>query len=128
MALAATALGACIIEKHFTLDKSLPGPDHQASLSPDELLVLVKGIRTVEAALGDDRKAPVLAEEDVRHVARRSLALLTDQPAGTVLTEAHLTALRPSGGIIPANLDLVIGRRLSRAVHAGDILSWNDLS
>ena len=73
VALAATALGACILEKHFTLDRSLPGPDHKASLEPAELRSLVRGIRAVESALGDGRKQPTPSEEDVRRVARRSI-------------------------------------------------------
>ena len=97
--LSAVALGACVIEKHFTLDKQLPGPDHKASLEPKELKVMISGIRKVEQAMGDGRKIPASSEEDTRRVARRSLALKEDVPEGEVIQAEMLTALRPAGGI-----------------------------
>jgi N,N'-diacetyllegionaminate synthase len=127
VALAAVALGACVIEKHFTLDKGLAGPDHQASLDPGELADLVRSIRTVEAALGDGRKVPAAAEEDTRQVARRSLVLARDLAEGEQIAAAALVALRPAGGIPPNLCALVVGRRAARWMARGTTLSWQDL-
>src|SRR5215213_1319434 len=91
VAIGAVALGACVIEKHFTLDRSLPGPDHRASLEPRELEALVHGIRRVEAALGDGLKTPAASEARNAAVARRSLVAACDIKAGTVITP-ELTA------------------------------------
>ena len=128
VALAAVALGACVIEKHFTLDRSLPGPDHRASLEPAELAKMVSGIRAVEAALGDGVKRPQASELAVRDVARRSVILAADRPAGHVLRRDDLALLRPGNGIPPKSLDAVVGRRLARAVGAGSALQWDDLA
>jgi len=117
-ALAAAALGAVMVEKHFTTDRSLPGPDHRASLEPDDLKGLVEDIRAVESALGDGRKTPRGEELDTRAVARRSLAWTRDLAAGHLVTEADVIAKRPAGGIAPDREDLVLGRRLRSAVHA----------
>ncbi len=126
VALAAIALGARILEKHFTLDKGLPGPDHTASLAPEELKSLVKGVRTVESALGDGRKRPDPAEADTAAVARRSLFARHDLAEGTVLDRTDLIALRPAGGISPAHIALVEGRILRRPLAAGAMLAWGD--
>lgn len=128
VALAAVALGACVLEKHFTLDTSLPGPDHKASLDPAELAALVAGIRAVEAALGDGRKAPREAEADTRKVARRSLFLTRDLAAGEALEPNSLVALRPAGGIAPNELAQLAGRTTARALSAGQMLQWPDLA
>lgn len=109
---AAVALGACVIEKHFTLDRELPGPDHKASLEPGELAELVRGIRAVEAALGDPVKRRVAAEDQVAKVARRSLVAGRDLAAGTVLTHEMIAIKRPGTGLQPAFLPHVLGRRL----------------
>src|SRR5437667_11882055 len=85
ISIAAAALGACIIEKHFTLDRNLPGPDHRASLEPSELKAMVQAIRKVESALGDGRKVPTKSELETAKVARRSLIAARDIPAGTNL-------------------------------------------
>lgn len=118
VAIAAVARGACCIEKHFTLDRSLPGPDHQASLLPAELAALVRAIREVEAALGDGIKRPAPSELAVRQVARKSLVAARDLPAGTVLAPEHLAILRPGTGLPPGRLADVLGRRTARAVAA----------
>ena len=125
--LAAVALGACLIEKHFTLDRNMAGPDHRASLEPEELKAMVQGIRTVEQALGDGIKEPAESEFNTRQVARRSIYLRTAADAGTVLREEDLVALRPTGGIPPDQFDFVIGRRLRRSLPAGTLLTWNAL-
>jgi N-acetylneuraminate synthase/N,N'-diacetyllegionaminate synthase len=127
VALAAVALGACVIEKHFTLDKNLPGPDHKASLEPGELAQLVAGIRTVEAALGNARKEPAKSEEGNRLVVRRSLAVNTDVPEGKAIEAAMLTALRPGNWIPPSMLAKVVGKKTARPLKAGEFLKWEDL-
>jgi N-acetylneuraminate synthase len=116
VAIAAVARGAAYIEKHFTLDRSLPGPDHQASLLPDELRALVTAIREVEAALGDGVKRPAPSELPVRDVARKSLVAARDLPGGAVLAREDLDVLRPGTGLSPAALATVLGRRTARAI------------
>ena len=125
--IAAAALGACVIEKHFTIDRTLSGPDHRASLEPPELAAMVKGIRTVESALGSGVKEAVASETNTREVARRSLVANQDLAPGTILTREMLIALRPGTGIPPAELERVVGRRVGRAVSSGHLLSWQDL-
>jgi N-acetylneuraminate synthase len=116
VAIAAVARGAAYIEKHFTLDRKLPGPDHQASLLPDELKSLVAAIREVESALGDGVKRPAASELPVRDVARKSLVAARDLPDGAVLTREDLDVLRPGTGLSPAALPAVLGRRTRRAI------------
>jgi N,N'-diacetyllegionaminate synthase len=127
VALAAVALGACILEKHFTLDRSLPGPDHGASLEPGELEALVRRVRRVEAALGDGVKRPSEGERANADAVRRSLAAARDLRAGTVLEERMLEALRPGTGIAPSRLAEVVGRRLRRDRARGELLDPSDL-
>lgn len=124
---AAVALGATVIEKHFTLDRSLPGPDHAASLEPDELTELVRGIRDVEAALGTGIKQPGRAEIANRVVARKSLIAVRDLPTGHVLSETDFRAKRPGGGISAMDFWDVQGRKLTEAVvEGGYILLGSD--
>ena len=127
VALAAVALGACILEKHFTLDRTLPGPDHQASMEPDQLAALVRGVRTVESALGDGCKRPAAAEADTKAVARRSLVLARDIKRGTVLEPSMLVALRPGTGIPPSEIERVVGRYAVHDLCKHAILQWADL-
>ncbi len=124
VALAAAALGACVIEKHVTLDRTLPGPDHRASLEPVELAALIRGVRTVESALGDGRKRPVPSEADTAAVARRSLVAARDVPAGATLTEDTLAVLRPGTGLSPALRARVVGRIAKVHIPAGTPLTW----
>jgi N-acetylneuraminate synthase/N,N'-diacetyllegionaminate synthase len=126
-ALAAVALGACVLEKHLTLDRTLPGPDQRTSLEPEELARLVLRVRRVEAALGDGVKRPVEAERANLATVRRSLAAAEDLAAGTVLGESMLTALRPGTGIPPARIGDVVGRTLRRDVRRGELLAAGDL-
>lgn len=128
VALAAVALGACVIEKHFTLDRNLPGPDHRASLEPDELHALVAGIRTVEAALGDGRKVPVPSEALNSKLGRRSLVAACPIPAGTTLTEAMISSKRPATGLPPTMIAHFLGRRLRRDVAANEQLAFEMLA
>lgn len=125
--LAAVALGACVIEKHLTLDRSLPGPDHQASSEPDELANLVRGIRTVEAALGTGRKRPASSEASTASVVRKSLVSARDLTVGTVLTEAAITAKRPGTGLPLTMRPYVLGRLLRVDVPADTVLTLDML-
>lgn len=124
-AIAATALGACIIEKHFTLDSNLPGPDHRASLEPEALTRMITAIRDTEAALGDGIKRPKPVEANTAAVARKSVVSLRDLPAGTVLAADMVAIMRPGTGIEPSALPLVVGRTLADAVTAGTPLQWD---
>ncbi len=127
VALAAVALGACIIEKHFTLDNSMAGPDHKASCEPDELAALISDIRVLEQSLGSGEKRPADCEIDNRRIVRRSIAAKYDLPEGTVIKDDMLTCLRPADGIAPFKLDELMGRTLSRALKAGQLMTWDDL-
>lgn len=124
--IAAVALGAQLVEKHFTTDRTLPGPDHRASLEPAELKAMVQGIRRVEAALGSATKQPVASELGTAAVARRSLCYREDVAAGTVLEPRHLIALRPGTGVPTARAQDFLGRRLNRAVRLGQLLNAED--
>lgn len=119
---AAVALGARIIEKHFTLDKTLPGPDHQASLTVEELGGMVRQIREVEAGLGDGVKRPQSCELDCINVARKSLVAARDLTAGHVLGREDIAIKRPGTGISPAMLGQVLGQALPAAVQADELL------
>lgn len=125
--LAAVALGATVIEKHLTLDRRLHGPDHAASLDPVSFAQMVQGIRRVEAMRGDGVKAPRPEERDTARVARRSVVVQADLPAGAILQTAQLACRRPGTGIAPRDLDKLPGRRLRRALTAGAVLQWSDL-
>lgn len=128
VAFAAVALDACVIEKHFTLSRELPGPDHHASLEPQDLKKLVEGIRKIEAALGDGIKRPVAEEMDTAAVARRSLVAASFIPAGAALTVELLDILRPGTGLSPAMRSQVLGRRARHDIEAGTILSLDMLA
>jgi N,N'-diacetyllegionaminate synthase len=123
VALAAVALGACVIEKHFTLSRDLPGPDHRASLEPDELAAMVRGIRKVEASLGHGRKEPAASEAEIAAVARRSLVAACDIDAGTELTKELIAIRRPGTGLPAAMLSEVVGRTLRVPARAGELLT-----
>jgi N-acetylneuraminate synthase len=123
VSLAAVALGACVVEKHFTLDRALPGPDHQSSLEPDELASLVHGIRAVEAALGHGRKEPAASEANTAEAARKSLVAACDIPAGIPLTKDKIAVRRPGTGLPPVMSSFVIGRTSRVFIPAGAILT-----
>lgn len=112
--IAAVARGACVIEKHFTLDRTLPGPDHRASLEPDELTGMVEAIRQVELALGDGRKRPMPSEIGNREVARKSLVAIAPIRCGEPFTSANLGVKRPGNGISPMAYWQWLGRVASR--------------
>jgi N-acetylneuraminate synthase len=125
--IAAVALGAEVIEKHFTLDKSMVGPDHLASLDPVELGEMVRSIRRVEAALGDGIKRPNPSELQTKQLVRRHLVSARRLEAGTILCESDLTLKRASAGIGPECFELVSGRKLLASLEADSPLSWNHL-
>lgn len=119
VALAAAVLGACVVEKHLTLDRALPGPDHQASLEPGEMKAMVRGIRIVQEALGHGRKEPAASEAAIAQVARRSLVAARDLVAGTMLAEGDIAVRRPGTGLPPARRADLVGRAVRVDVKAG---------
>ncbi|HMP51260.1 MAG TPA: N-acetylneuraminate synthase family protein, partial [Candidatus Melainabacteria bacterium] len=123
ISLAAVALGASLIEKHLTLDRTLDGPDHAASMEPTQLTELIRGIRKVEAALGTGIKRPSSDEREVAKVARRSLVAAESLPEGTKLAREHLLFRRPGTGLPPTHLELVLGKTLTRKVDKGQLIS-----
>jgi N,N'-diacetyllegionaminate synthase len=114
VAIAAVALGATVIEKHFTLDRSLPGPDHQASLEPAELAAMVTAIRHIEQALGDGIKRPSAGEAQNKPIARKSIVAACSIRAGEPFSAANLAIKRPGTGLSPMRWDEVVGRRAPR--------------
>ena len=110
VAIAAAALGATVIEKHFTIDRNLPGPDHKASLEPDELKAMVTAIRNIEIALGDGVKRLTPSEARNRPVARKSLVASKAIKMGEVFSAENISSKRPGTGISPMRWDEVIGR------------------
>lgn len=123
--IAAAALGACVIEKHFTLDRTLPGPDHKASLEPQELRRMVDGIRKVELALGEPRKRPTELERRNMQLMRRSLVAERDIAAGERLEADMVAFKRPGTGLGEDFLDLVVGRVAAKPIAAGDPITWD---
>jgi N,N'-diacetyllegionaminate synthase len=128
IAIAAVALGAEVIEKHFTLDCALPGPDHAASLEPDELRNMVAAIRHVESALGTGVKSPAPCELANMSVARKSLVAARSLAAGHKLATADLRVKRPGNGLAPKYLPQLIGRTLRASVVEDEVISWDHLS
>ncbi|TMG41676.1 MAG: N-acetylneuraminate synthase [Chloroflexi bacterium] len=123
----AVALGAVIIEKHFTLDRRLPGPDHAMSTEPAEFTELVRAVERTRAALGNGIKTPVPSEIELRRISRRSIVTARAIPAGTVLTRELIAFKRPGGGIDPTELASVLGRRASRDLAPDVAISRDDL-
>lgn len=121
-AIAAKPLGMAVLEKHFTLDRLMEGPDHAASIEPDDFAHMVCLLRQIEAGLGDGVKRPSPAEENVRTVARKSLVYRHDLPASHILQEEDLIGKRPGGGVGMDQLELYTGRALSQAVSANQLL------
>ena len=125
--IAAVALGACVIEKHFTLDKNLKGPDHKASLNPDEFKAMVDAIRNVEVAMGDGIRTFSENENNIKKIARKSIILNKDVSKGTVIERSMLSIKRPGTGISPKYVDKIIGKKVIKDFKANSILNWNDL-
>ena len=126
--IAAVALGAKVIEKHFTLDRNMPGPDHSASLEPKELIAMIEAIRNVELCiLGSGKKYPSPSELKNKAIARRSIHLKTDMSSGQVITTDHLEMKRPGDGISPMLINSILGRRVKVDLPTQHKLNLNDL-
>lgn len=126
--IAAATLGVVLIEKHFTLDRSLPGPDHKASLEPNELKEMTNAIRDVEKALGDGVKKLTKKEKEIRKNVRRSIVARVRIPKGTVITESMLDVKRPGTGIEPKRLDEVIGKKAEKEIETDELIRFEDLA
>lgn len=124
---AAVALGASVIEKHFTLDKTMEGPDHAASLEPDELVSMVSAIRNIEVSMGDGIKQPSPSEQANIQVIRKSLHLKRALKAGDKIEASDLVSRRPADGISPMDIDKIIGMRVADDLEADTPLLWEKL-
>lgn len=128
VSVAAAALGACMIEKHFTLSRAMEGPDHPFAMEPADLKLLVSQIRDVEAAMGDGRKAgPQEAERENYLIVRRSVHAACEIPKGTVLVEKMLCTRRPGLGIAPRHMKDLVGRKSARDIAVDEWLTWDML-
>jgi len=125
--IAAVALGVCVVEKHFTLDKTLEGPDHKASLNPDEFKAMVSAIRNVEVAMGDGVRRFSKNEKEIKQVARKSIILNENVQKGTVLKREMLSIKRPGTGISPKYIDDVIGKTVIADLNINHVLKWEDI-
>lgn len=126
-AIAAVALGAVVIEKHITLDKTLEGPDHKASMEPEEFKKYVQAIRNTEKLLGDGIKRPTSREQTMMTEVRRSMVAAVDLPKGTKLQEHMLTFKRPGWGIAPKFIDIVIGSTIKKDIEKDELIQWQDI-
>lgn len=125
IAIAAVVLGAEVIEKHFTLDRSLPGPDHKASLDQDAFIKMVKGIRNVEMAMGDGLKYCRVCENEVKNVARKSIVARYDIEAGETFTKENIAVKRPGTGMHPRFYELLLGKRATVNIREDQQISNN---
>lgn len=126
ISIAAVTLGATVIEKHFTLDKNLKGPDHKMSLEPPELKAMIKAIRNVEKAMGDGVKKPALSEKNVKEIVRKSLVAKRDIKAGEVIKLNDLNIKRPGTGISPEFKEIIVGMQIKKNVKADTVIKWED--
>ena len=120
--IAAVAMGATVIEKHFTLDRNLPGPDHRASLEPDELAAMISAIRNIEKALGTGIKKPSPSESRNIPVARKSIVAAAPIKKGETFTEMNITVKRPGTGITPMRWDEIIGRKAAKPYRKDELI------
>lgn len=125
--IAAVGIGAEIIEKHFTLDKSLPGPDQECSLNPEELINLVTSIRNIEKSFGTSEKKATKSEEKNKIIARRSIHIIDNLQLGHVLTEGDLIMKRPGDGISPINIENILGKKIIKDLSKDHKLNYNDI-
>ncbi len=123
-AIGAVSLGAAVVEKHFTLDKNMKGPDHKASLEPDELRTMVDEIRRLDKGLGDGIKRPTENEEKIKTVARKSIVAGDNIPEDTILQKNILGIKRPGAGIKPKHLKKLIGKKTSRYIEKDELITW----
>jgi len=126
VSLAAVALGASIIEKHFTLDKNMEGPDQKLSLDPTEFLELVKQTRIIEQSIGNPRSTVINVEQKFRDNMRKSLGAAQTIPASSIIKRSMITSFRPGTGISPLMIDNIIGRRTNKTIKKGSLFNWND--
>ncbi len=124
--IAAAAMGATVIEKHFTLDRTMDGPDHKASLEPNELSTMVESIRYTESAMGNGRKQPGIKENEIKQVARKSIVAASDIEKGSIISEDLMTIKRPGNGISPEHLKHIIGMTIQRNKAVDEVLHWQD--
>lgn len=122
VSLAAVAMGAKVIEKHFTLDHNMPGPDHKASLEPQELEIMIQGIRKIERAKGSEIKKPTVSELKNRSVARKSIVAAQNISAGEIFTQKNLTTKRPGSGISPMKWNEIIGQKAKRDFEEDELI------
>jgi N-acetylneuraminate synthase len=126
--IAAVALGASIIEKHFTLDRNLPGPDHKMSLEPVELKEMIKAIRCVERALGSRDKKPTMSEEKMKKFMRKSIVARVNIAKGTTISEGMLTIKRPGTGIEPKYFAKIIGYKAKKDIKKDEVITWDKVA
>lgn len=122
--IAAVTMGACVIEKHLTMDKGLPGPDHKVSLEPDEFKDMVNAIRNIEKIMGDGIKVPRQSELEIKKIARKSIVASRDIPMGTRLSMDMLSVKRPGKGIEPKYLNRIIGKQLKVDIEKDRVFTW----
>jgi len=122
----AAAAGACVLEKHLTLDKNLPGPDHKASLEAEDLKEMVLAIRNLERALGDGVKKPAESELETAKIARKSLVAQKDIKKGEAIREGMITVKRPGTGIPPGKMNEIIGKKAARDIKKDSLFVWED--
>jgi len=126
ISLAAVALGASVIEKHFTLDKNMPGPDQKLSLNPSEFLELSKKTRLIEKAMGIPRSTIIKSEINSRDNMRKSIGIKFDIMPGTILKRSMISLFRPGTGIPPNMINNIIGKTVKKSIKSGTLLSWDD--
>lgn len=124
VSIAAAARGACVIERHFTLDRDLPGPDHKSSMEADEMKKMISSIRNMEKALGNGVKAPQRSEIEIKKVARKSIIAACRIPRGTKLTLDMLSIKRPGSGIEPGYLNRLVNKKTRVEIKKDQILTW----
>lgn len=124
----ATTIGAVVIEKHFTLDRNLPGPDHKASLEPDELKAMIKAVREVEKAKGDNIKKPTKNEEKIKKIARKSIVAKTNIQKGIIITRKMIDIKRPGDGLAPIFIEEIVGKRAKKDIKKDDIILWDAIT
>lgn len=127
VSLAAAALGAVIVEKHFTLDRTLPGPDHKASIEPAEMAGMISAIRNVEQALGSPRKSVTAGEKKMRAICRKSIVALTDIARGEIISADKVGVKRPGTGIAPDHYQEVAGSRARKPIKKDSLIQWTML-
>lgn len=126
-AIAARTIGACVLEKHFTLDRRMSGPDHRASINPKGLKALITAIRDVESALGKGMKLISDEECDIKILTRKSLVASADIPSGEILTEKMIGIKRPGSGLAPKYLHKIVGRKSNRRIKKNELFNWDML-